>query len=64
MALMLERARRIARKKFATARQRNRPEPTQPDYADAAVLEERIRAAIERIITLEGLEIEIGGLGL
>jgi hypothetical protein len=44
------------------ARKRNRPEPTQQDYTDAAAVDERIRAAIERIITLEGLEIEICGL--
>ena len=44
------------------ARKRNRPEPTQQDYADAAAVDERIRAAIEQIITLEGLEIEICGL--
>ena len=44
------------------ARQRNRPEPTQQDYTDAAAVDERIRAAIEKIITLEGLEIEICGL--
>ncbi len=46
----------------ARARQYNRPEPTQQDYADAAAVDERIRQAIERIITLEGLEIEICGL--
>lgn len=44
------------------ARKRNRPEPTQQDYVDAAAVDERIRAAIEKIITLEGLEIEICGL--
>ncbi len=44
------------------ARKRNRPEPTQQDYTDAAAVDERIRAAIEKIITLEGLEIEICGL--
>jgi len=44
------------------ARQYNRPEPTQQDYADAAAVDERIRQAIEQIIMLEGLEIEICGL--
>ena len=39
-----------------------RPEPTEADYADAAVVDERIRQAIEKIITLDGLEIEICGL--
>jgi curved DNA-binding protein CbpA len=44
------------------ARQRGRPEPTQEDYTDAAAVDERIREAIEKIITLDGLEIEICGL--
>lgn len=44
------------------ARQYGRPEPTQQDYADAAAVDERIRQAIEQIITLDGLEIEICGL--
>jgi DnaJ domain len=44
------------------ARTRGRPEPTQKDYTDAAAVDECIRAAIEKIITLDGLEIEICGL--
>ncbi len=44
------------------ARRQNRPEPNEQDYADAAAVDERIRQAIEQIITLEGLEIEICGL--
>ncbi len=44
------------------ARERGRPEPTQQDYTDAAAVDERIREAIEKIITLDGLEIEICGL--
>ncbi len=44
------------------ARQHGRPEPTQKDYTDAAAVDECIRAAIEKIITLDGLEIEICGL--
>lgn len=44
------------------ARQHNRPEPTPQDYTDAAAVDERIREAIEKIITLNGLEIEVCGL--
>jgi curved DNA-binding protein CbpA len=44
------------------AKANGRPEPTQQDYADAAAVDERIRQAIEQIITLQGLEIEICGL--
>ena len=44
------------------ARAKGRPEPTAQDYADAAAVDERIREAIEKIITLDGLEIEICGL--
>ena len=44
------------------ARKHNRPEPTEQDFTDAAAVDERIRAAIERIITLDGLDIEICGL--
>jgi curved DNA-binding protein CbpA len=44
------------------ARAHNRPEPTAQDFADAAAVDERIRAAIEKIIGLDGLEIEICGL--
>jgi curved DNA-binding protein CbpA len=44
------------------AKAKGNPEPTAQDYADAAVVDERIRQAIEQIITLEGLEIEICGL--
>ncbi|MBI5031200.1 MAG: J domain-containing protein [Chloroflexi bacterium] len=44
------------------ARQQNRPEPNEQDYADAAAVDEGIRQAIEQIITLDGLEIEICGL--
>jgi DnaJ domain len=44
------------------ARTRGQPEPTQKDYTDAAAVDECIRAAIEKIITLNGLEIEICGL--
>jgi curved DNA-binding protein CbpA len=44
------------------AKAKGKPEPTAKDYADAAVVDECIREAIERIITLEGLEIEICGL--
>jgi curved DNA-binding protein CbpA len=44
------------------AKAKGKPEPTAQDYADAAAVDERIREAIERIITLEGLEIEICGL--
>ncbi len=44
------------------ARANGRPEPNEQDYADAAAVDERIRQAIERIITLDGLEIEICGL--
>ena len=36
--------------------------PTEQDYTDAAAVDERIRQAIEQIITLEGIEIEICGL--
>lgn len=36
--------------------------PTATDYADMAAVDERIRQAIEKIITLAGLEIEICGL--
>lgn len=44
------------------ARQQNRPEPNEQDYADAAVVDERIRQAIEAIIRFEFLTIEICGL--
>ena len=44
------------------AKASGRPEPNEQDYADAAAVDERIRQAIERIITLDGLEIEICGL--
>ncbi len=44
------------------ARQCGRPEPTQQDYTDAAAVDERIRKAIEKIVTLDGLEIEVCGL--
>lgn len=44
------------------ARRAGKPEPNAQDYADAAAVDERIRQAIEQIITLEGLEIEICGL--
>ncbi len=44
------------------AKAKGRPEPTAQDYADAAAVDERIREAIEKIITLDGLEIEICGL--
>jgi curved DNA-binding protein CbpA len=44
------------------ARKWNRPEPTQQDYTDAAAVDERIRAAIEKIIRFGFLEIEICGL--
>ncbi len=44
------------------ARERGRPEPTPQDYTDAAAVDERIREAIEQIVTLDGLEIEICGL--
>ena len=43
-------------------RQRGRPEPTPQDYIDAATMDERICEAIEKIVTLDGLEIEICGL--
>ena len=44
------------------ARARGRPEPTPQDFTDAAAVDERIRAAIEAIIMLDGLDIEICGL--
>ncbi len=44
------------------ARQYNKPEPTPQDYADADATDERIREAIEKIVVLEGLDIEICGL--
>ncbi len=44
------------------ARMHNRPEPTDQDYSDAAAVDERIRQAIEKIITLDGIEIESCGL--
>lgn len=44
------------------ARMHNRPEPTEQDYSDAAAVDERIRQAIEKIITLDGIEIEVCGL--
>lgn len=40
----------------------HRPEPTEQDYADAAAVDERIRQAIEQVITLGGIEIEVCGL--
>lgn len=43
------------------ARMHNRPEPTGEDYSDAAV-DERIQQAIEKIISLNGIEIEVCGL--
>lgn len=44
------------------ARRNGDPEPSVEDYANAAAIDERIRQAIERIIALEGLDIEICGL--
>ncbi len=44
------------------ARQKGKPAPTTDDFADAAAVDERIRQAIERVITIDGLEIEICGL--
>jgi hypothetical protein len=43
------------------ARERGRPEPAPQDYTDAAVVDERIRQAIEKIVTLDGLEIGVCG---
>lgn len=37
-------------------------EPTHTEYEDMAAVDERVRAAIEKIITLNGIEIEICGL--
>jgi len=44
------------------ARQQGKPEPTAQDFTDAAAVDERIRQAIEQIIGIEGLDIEICGL--
>jgi len=41
------------------AQQTGKPEPDEAFYRDAANVDEAIRAAIEKIVALEGLQIEI-----
>lgn len=47
---------------MAQATRREKPGKTEAEYSDLAAVHEAIRAAIERIITLPGIDIEICGL--